>query len=151
MFIGKTDQEYLREGISNYEKRIQRYLPFRMVTIPGIRKSRLSHEETKKAEAALILSRIRKEEYLVLLDESGNAMTSVDFSNFIQTKMTHDRRDLVFLIGGAYGFHQDLYRRADALLSLSKMTFSHQLVRLLFLEQLYRALTIIKGEPYHHG
>jgi len=152
MIIGKTDQAYLRNGVDDYVKRIQRYIPFKIELIPGIRQSgKLNQDELIQAEGEAVLKRIRKDEYLVLLDERGVAMTSVDFSEFLQEKMSYDRRDMVFLVGGAYGCSKDVYRRANSRISLSRFTFSHQLVRLLFLEQLYRALTIIRGEPYHHG
>jgi 23S rRNA (pseudouridine1915-N3)-methyltransferase len=152
MIIGKTDQEYLRLGIQDYENRIRRYIPFNIDLIPGLRQSgKMNQNDVKQKEGFLLLRRIRKEDFLILLDERGTTMTSVDFSQFLQKRMSYGRRDLVFLIGGAFGFSEDVYKRADKQMSLSRLTFGHQLVRLFFLEQLYRALTIMKGEPYHHG
>lgn len=150
--IGKTDKDYLREGVRLYCSRIGHYVPFRMVEIPDIKgMSSLGKEQVKEKEADLILKCARPSDEVVLLDERGKERDSVTWASGLQERFLRDSRDLVFVIGGPYGFSKRVYDRADALMSLSRMTFSHQMARLIFLEQLYRAFTIIKGEPYHHG
>jgi 23S rRNA (pseudouridine1915-N3)-methyltransferase len=149
--LGKTRFAYLQEGISDYHKRIQHYINFDEITIPDLKNSKnLSSAEVKKKEGEQILKLIEKSAFLVLLDERGKQSNSEEFAEFVQKNM-NSGRDIVMLIGGAYGFSEEVYARANDKISLSKMTFSHQLVRLIFAEQLYRAMTIIRGEPYHHS
>ena len=149
--IGKTDANYLIEGIDKYNQRTKRYHPYEVLTIPDIKNNKnLSHEQQKKQEAALILKHIQNADVVVLLDEKGKEFTSVKFANFIKDIMLQSVKQLVFVIGGPYGFDRTVYDRANRKMALSQMTFSHQLVRLIFAEQLYRANSIIKGEPYHH-
>ncbi len=149
--LGKTRFPYLQEGISDYHKRIQHYINFDEITIPDVKNTKnLSTEEVRKKEGDQILKIVDKSAHLVLLDEKGKQGSSEEFADFVKKSM-NSGRDIVLLIGGAYGFSQDVYSRANDKISLSKMTFSHQMVRLIFAEQLYRAMTIIKGEPYHHS
>ncbi len=149
--IGKTDASYLTEGIDKYNLRIKRYHPYDVLTIPDIKNSKnLSQEQQKKQEGILILKNIQNADVVVLLDEKGKEFSSVKFANFIKDIMLQSVKQLVFVIGGPYGFDQSVYQRANRKIALSQMTFSHQLVRLIFAEQLYRANSIIKGEPYHH-
>lgn len=149
--IGKTDHSYLNEGIENYTKRIKKYHPYEIVTIPDIKNSKnLSSEQQKKQEAILILKAVQNTDVLVLLDENGKEMNSSQFAGFLEESMLQSVKQLCFVIGGPYGFDDSVYERANRKLALSQMTFSHQLVRLIFAEQLYRANSIIKGEPYHH-
>ncbi|MCB0618608.1 MAG: 23S rRNA (pseudouridine(1915)-N(3))-methyltransferase RlmH [Saprospiraceae bacterium] len=149
--IGKTAFPYLREGMDVYEKRIRRYLPFEVVTLPDIRHAaKLSVEELQRQEGERILGKIQPQDYLILLDERGKTGNSREFAEFLQKGLLGSHRRIVFQIGGAYGFSEEVYRRADRKIALSAMTFSHQLVRLIFLEQLYRAFSILHNEPYHH-
>lgn len=150
--IGKTSEEYLRTGISEYATRIQRYIDFDFEIIQNIKKgSTFNKEVLKQKEGDLIVSKLEKSDFVVLLDEKGREFTSVKFSEYLQSKMITGMKRLVFVIGGAYGFSEEVHNRADSKIALSPMTFSHQIVRLIFLEQLYRAFSILKGEPYHHG
>jgi 23S rRNA (pseudouridine1915-N3)-methyltransferase len=150
-FIGKTAFTYLDEGMAIYEKRLGHYLTFTSQLIPDIKNAgSLNPEQLKQKEGETVFSKLKKDDLLVLLDERGKQLTSVEFSAFMEQRMQMGSRRLVFLIGGAWGFSEELYQRADYKLSLSKMTFSHQMVRLFFLEQLYRAMTIIRGENYHN-
>jgi len=148
---GKTRDPFIREGVELFQKRIERYVPFRIETLPDLKNARtLNMQEVQKKEGALLLKRIKDRDYLVLLDERGSSYDSIAFAehlNQLEAKISH----LVFAIGGPYGFSEELYTHAREKISLSKMTFSHQLVRLIFMEQLYRAFTILKGEPYHHA
>jgi len=149
--IGKTDEKYLCTGIKKYTDRILHYLPFEYQIIPDVKKTRnLSENQQKGKEGKLLLSYIKPGEEVILLDEEGTISGSVEFAHFLEKKMIKGTRNLVFIIGGPYGFSEEIYQAASSKISLSKMTFSHQMVRLIFSEQLYRALTIIKGEPYHH-
>jgi 23S rRNA (pseudouridine1915-N3)-methyltransferase len=149
--IGKTDRKDLQQMIEEYCKRIGHYCPFEFEIIPDLKKARKSSErEQKKMEGTEILKRISPSDHLVLLDERGKEFSSIEFSKHIQKRMNSGLRNLLFVIGGPYGFSDDLYKRANEMVSLSKMTFSHQMVRLFFTEQLYRAFTIIRNEPYHH-
>jgi len=149
--IGKTDEKYLSTGIKKYTDRIVHYLPFEYQIIQDIKRTRnLSEKQQKEKEGKLILSIVRPGDEVILLDEGGNMFSSIGFSHFLEKKMIKGTRNLVFIIGGPYGFSEEIYKAASSKISLSKMTFSHQMVRLIFSEQLYRALTIIKGEPYHH-
>ena len=149
--IGNTDKKYMKEGIDDYVKRISFYIPFEMKFIPDIKnRSSLSEELQKEKEGKLILNQVSPGDYLILLDERGTGFSSVGFSEWIEKKMIAGIRQLVFVIGGPYGFSDTVYQRSDMKISMSKLTFSHQMVRLIFVEQIYRALTIIKNEPYHH-
>ena len=149
--VGKTDTAVYRDLIADYQKRIGFYLSFDAEYIPDIRRRKgLSEAEQKVQEGKLILKRLQASDYVVLLDDKGRQYSSVEFARWIEVKGRHVSKRLVFVIGGPYGFSEEVYARANERLSLSKMTFTHQMVRLIFVEQLYRALTILKGEPYHH-
>lgn len=149
--IGKTDDSYIIEGIKKYEQRIKRYHSFEISIIPDIKKSKkLSNKEQKKLEGDLLLKELSKYEQVVLLDENGKKYTSVELAKFVDKLRLNGQRSIAFVIGGPYGFSDEVKRKYPAKMSLSDFTFSHQLVRLLFVEQLYRINTIIKGEPYHH-
>lgn len=151
LVIGKTDDDYLITGIKKYVGRLGHYVSFEMKEIPDIRNRKtLSEEQQKKSESFLLLSQFQAGDYIILLDENGKQFTSVDFSENLEKLMASGSKRIVFVIGGPYGFSQDVYAKANAKMSLSPMTFSHQMVRLIFVEQLYRAFTILKGEPYHH-
>jgi 23S rRNA (pseudouridine1915-N3)-methyltransferase len=148
--VGKTTDPRIASLVDDYVERIGHYLPFEVVTIPELRGTRsLSQEQQKSAEGSLILRQLQPGDTLVLLDEHGREPRSVDLARWLEQKQQSARR-LVFAIGGPYGFSPQVYQRAQEQLSLSRLTFSHQMVRLVFAEQLYRACTIIKGEPYHH-
>jgi 23S rRNA (pseudouridine1915-N3)-methyltransferase len=150
--IGKTEEKYLKEGIDIYCKKLKHYFPFEYEELPPLKQTRnLSLDEQKKREGEVILKKISLSDTVVLLDETGLQYSSIDFSAFIQHQMMQGSKQLLFIIGGTYGFSQELYQRKDYLISLSSMTFSYQMVRLIFLEQLYRAATLLKNEPYHHG
>ncbi|MEM1325451.1 MAG: 23S rRNA (pseudouridine(1915)-N(3))-methyltransferase RlmH [Bacteroidota bacterium] len=149
--IGKTDLEYLKAGMQIYEKRLERYFPFEKLTLPDVKRSKKSSPSyVKEAESKLILSKLQSGDALVLLDERGRTFSSTDFAQYMEQQLYQSHRRLIFLIGGAYGFSDEVYKRAIQKISLSKMTFSHQMVRLIFLEQLYRAMSILNNEPYHH-
>jgi 23S rRNA (pseudouridine1915-N3)-methyltransferase len=149
--VGKTTPDYLEKGVNEYVSRLQKYAHFTMVLIPSLKlSSNMSINEVKKRESAEILSKIEPSTFVVLLDDKGKSLNSLAFAEFIQQKMNASVKKLCFISGGAYGFSTELYDRADYKLSLSAMTFSHQLVRIIFTEQLYRAYTILKGEKYHH-
>ena len=147
--IGKTDEPYLQEGCSIYESRLKHYVSFETETLLLPKKYYLL-EEQKNFEGQLILKKITNQDFVVLLDESGKEFNSINFSNWIQKNMNAGIKRLVFVIGGPFGFSDEVYSRANQKIALSQMTFSHQMVRLFFLEQLYRGLTILKGEKYHH-
>lgn len=149
--IDKTQDAYLLEGIDIYHRRLKNYVSFEMLTINVPKQVRQrSLAEQKSDEAKLILSQLTTEDHLILLDENGKHYSSVEFSKLVAQKQNASVKRLVFLIGGPFGFDQRIYDRANGQVSLSKLTFSHQMVRLFFLEQLYRAFTILKGEKYHH-
>ena len=149
--IGKTNEKYLNEGISIYIKRLKHYTSFEMIDIPNLKKtSNLSKSELIKKEGDLILKNIQNTDYLVLLDVKGSEYSSLNFSEKIQRWMLTGKKKLIFAVGGSYGFSKEVYTRADEQLSISKMTFSHQMIRLFFLEQLYRGYSILNNEPYHH-
>src|SRR5690606_10081037 len=149
--IGKTDDGFILSGMENYMKRLKHYIPFQMQVIPDIKNAKnLTQEQQKQKEGELLLKNIQKLDFIVLLDERGKEYTSMQFSTFIEQKMVGSVNHLVFVIGGPYGFSAEVYQRANQQLSLSKMTFSHQMIRLFFVEQVYRAFTIMRGEPYHH-
>lgn len=149
--VGKTDKGWVKEGMEIYSSRLKHYIPFTVVEIPELKNvSSLSRDQIKTREGELILKNVRAADELVLLDERGREHSSVEFAKVIQDKISYGGKDMVYVIGGAYGFSDDVYKRADSKISLSRMTFSHQMVRAIFVEQLYRAFTIMKGEPYHH-
>jgi len=150
ILVGKTANKHFQAGIGDYAERIAHYMPFEIVTIPELKNTKsLSEDQQKQTEGELILRQLQPSDSVVLLDEHGQELRSVEFARWLASKQQSARR-LVFVIGGPYGFSPDVYRRANDKLSLSRMTFSHQMVRLIFTEQLYRACTIIRGEPYHH-
>ena len=148
---GKTRDLFIKEGVELFRNRVGRYVPFQIETIPDLKNTRnLTMKEVQDQEGNLLLKRVKSGDFLILLDECGMVHTSISFAEYLNSlegRVNH----LSFVIGGPYGFSQKVYDRADAKLSLSKLTFSHQLVRVIFMEQLYRAFTILKGEPYHHA
>lgn len=149
--IGKTDDKELNSLIQKYVKRLAHYIKFEFVLIPDIKnRKNLNIQQQKVKEGELLLKNIRQSDYVILLDEIGQQRNSMGFSKFLTKKMLSGTKQLVFVIGGPYGFSESIYHRANEKMSLSKMTFSHQMVRLFFVEQLYRAFSIIKNEPYHH-
>ena len=148
---GKTNEAYLREGIAIYEKRLGHYLPFALKVFPDIKNAKkMNPAQLKEKEGAQVLKTLNKDDLLVLLDERGKQYTSVEFSQFMDQQFLSSKKRIIFLIGGAFGFDEETYERADRKLSLAKMTFSHQMIRLFFVEQLYRAMTILRNEPYHN-
>ena len=150
LMVGKTASSNFIASINDYLERIKHYIPFEINTIPEIKNTKnLTEEQQKEREGDLILKNILPSDTVVLLDEHGKEMRSIDFAKWTEMKR-NDAKRLVFVIGGPYGFSKDIYSRANEKISLSRMTFSHQMVRLIFVEQIYRACTIIKGEPYHH-
>lgn len=150
-FIGKTTPPYLEEGVQVFQQRLRHYLPFQVELIPDIKQAgKLGPDQLKDKEAAAILQRLRPEDWLVLLDERGKEFTSEQFAKYLEQQLGQSHRRLIFLVGGAYGFAPALYERANAKMALSRLTFSHQMVRLFFLEQLYRAMSILRNEPYHN-
>lgn len=149
--MGLSDDGYLAEGLADYEKRLRRYCSYERLEIPNVKNAAaLSKEELKIREGQLFMGKMSEGDQVVLLDEKGKMYGSTEFSEFLQARMNGGTKQLVFLIGGAYGFSDELHQRAQFKLSLSKMTLTHQMVRLFFTEQLYRAHTILKGEKYHH-
>lgn len=149
--LGKTDNNGLKSLIDNYIKRLGFYIKFSLEIIPDIKNSKkLSETQQKQKEGELILGKLNNTDILILLDENGKQYDSVSFSSYLQKHMNSGIKQLVFVIGGPYGFSDDVYKKANGKISLSKMTFSHQMIRLFFVEQLYRGFTILKNEPYHH-
>ncbi|MGI4020158.1 MAG: 23S rRNA (pseudouridine(1915)-N(3))-methyltransferase RlmH [Janthinobacterium lividum] len=149
--IGKTEESYLNEGINIYLKRLKHYIKLEITEIPELKNTKgLSQDQQKVKEAELILKKITSTDYVILLDERGLELSSLQFADLLNKRMLASTQNLVFVIGGPYGFDNSIYQRANEKLSLSKLTFSHQMVRLFFAEQVYRAFTILKGEPYHH-
>ena len=149
--VGKTDRDWVRQGLEIYLSRLRHYINFSIVEIPELKNvSAFTKDQIKIKEGTLILKNIRPDDEVILLDEHGREFRSVEFASFLRERTDDASRDMVFVIGGAYGFSQEVYQRANSKISLSKMTFSHQMVRAIFAEQLYRAFTIIRGEPYHH-
>lgn len=149
--VGKTEDKYLVEGIEKYVKRLKHYVKFEIKDLPELKNTKnLSEEQQKTKEAELLLKNFSNTDFVVLLDEKGSSYTSVQFADFLNKKMISATQHIIFVIGGPYGFDQSVYQRANDKISLSKMTFSHQMVRLFFTEQIYRAFTILRGEPYHH-
>ena len=150
--IGKTDKSGIQKPIDEFTKRISRYIKFETVIIPELKNtSALSTQEQKRKEGEILLSKLKPNEHLILLDENGKNYTSVEFANFIEKQMIQSVQTLSFVVGGPYGFSGDVYNAAKGKISLSAMTFSHQIIRVIFAEQLYRAFTIIRNEPYHHA
>ena len=148
---GKTEDDFIVKGFSIYENRLKHYISFETIVIPALKNTKaLSVEQQKQKEGELIIKNIQTSDKLILLDENGKEYNSVGFSEFIQKEMNSGIKNLVFVVGGPYGFSEEIYKRANGKISLSKMTFSHQMVRLFFVEQLYRVMTILKNEPYHH-
>ena len=151
LVVGKTNEKYLMEGIGEYQNRLKFYIPFQLEVIPELKNTKsLTFQLQKEKSSEQILEWLQDSDEVILLDEHGKEYSSVNFARFMQQKMGASPKRLVFVIGGPYGFSEKLYQRANGMLSVSQMTFSHQMIRLLFVEQLYRAMTIIKGEPYHH-
>ena len=151
LVIGKTSASYLKTGERDYEDRLKHYCKFEELLIPNIKNGgKLSYNDYKIKEGKLILKSIAPKEQIILLDEEGKSFSSMGFSNYLNQKLLYSSKRLVFVVGGSFGFSEEVYKRADSRLSLSKMTFSHQMVRMIFKEQLYRAFTILKGEKYHH-
>ncbi len=151
ILTGKTDKTYLREGVDDYKSRIARRIPFKLSVLPAAKKTGKTKQETvTEKEGEKILSQIDAGDFVILLDEKGGQLSSIEFAGLIEKKMAEGKKNIIFVIGGPYGFHEKVRQRAQMTLSLSKMTLSHQIARLIFMEQLYRAITIIKGEPYHN-
>jgi 23S rRNA (pseudouridine1915-N3)-methyltransferase len=150
LVTGKTDNPWLKEAVKDYSNRIMHYFPLEIITLPDVKNAKnLSEAQQKDKEGEVILKSLQPGDYCVLLDEKGNEFTSVQFATYLEKK-THTVRRLVFIIGGPYGFAEAVYKAVPEKISLSKMTFSHQMIRFIFTEQLYRACTIIHHEPYHH-
>lgn len=148
---GKTEDSYLITGIEKYEKRLKHYLSIETLCLPALKNTKaLSKEEQKEKEGSILLSKLLNTDFIVLLDEKGKQFSSVDFSKYLTQHINTGTRRIVFITGGPYGFSEEVYAKTNFKISLSAMTFSHQMVRLFFIEQLYRAMTIHKGEPYHH-
>ncbi len=149
--IGKTGKSFLEEGEKEYLKRLAHYISFELKILPDVKQAKnLSEEQIKQKEAEMFLEKIQSGDSVFLLDENGKEFSSVAFSQFLQEQFNRGGKHIYFLVGGPYGFHTSLYARAQGKISLSKMTFSHQMIRMFFIEQMYRAMTILKGEPYHH-
>ena len=149
--VGKTDKDWVKQGIDIYASRMKHYFPFSIVEIPELKNaSSLSQEQIKTKEGELILKNVKPADEVILLDERGREFSSMEFAKALQDKISYTGKDIVFVIGGAYGFSDAVRQRSNSKISLSRMTFSHQMVRAIFVEQLYRAFTIMKGEPYHH-
>lgn len=151
LVVGRTDAGWVSDSLEQYASRLRRYVNFDIVEVPYLKNaSTLPKEQVKQKEGELLLREVSPADSLILLDERGEIYRSVDFARYIQDLLSHSSKNIIFTIGGAYGFSDDVYKRANGKLSLSKMTFPHQFVRTIFAEQLYRAFTILHGEPYHH-
>lgn len=151
ILVGKTVNKHFVDLIDDYASRVKHYIGFDIITIPELKNTKnLSADQQKQQEGELILKQIQSGDHVVLMDEHGKELRSVEFSKYMEQRMQTVSKRLVFIIGGPYGFSSEVYAKANEKLSLSKMTFSHQMVRLIFVEQLYRAMTIMRGEPYHH-
>lgn len=149
--IGKTSFPYLSEGMKLYEKRLARYLSYQTVVLPDAKNAnKLPPEKLKIKEGEIVLKKLNPDDFFILLDERGKVFSSIEFSNFLENKFNSGKKRMVFLVGGAWGFSSEIYKRANAKISLSKMTFSHQMIRVFFMEQLFRAMTILRNEPYHN-
>ena len=151
LVVGKTDDQFLSVGIEKYINRLKHYIGFEYHEIPDIKNRKsLSKSQQKQKEAQLILSKLKGGDKMILLDERGKAFSSVEYADYMQQQMNSGIKRLIFVVGGPYGFDASVYERSSAKISLSKMTFSHQMIRLFFVEQLYRSMTILRNEPYHH-
>jgi 23S rRNA (pseudouridine1915-N3)-methyltransferase len=151
LVVGKTDASFWADALAEYSSRLKHYLSFETEVVPDIKSTKKrTGEQQKKQEGHLIVNAVQSNDYVVLLDEGGREMTSVQFSQFLEKKLQVPQKRLIFVIGGPFGFSEEVYKRADEKLSIGKMTFSHQMVRAVFAEQLYRAMTILRGEKYHH-
>jgi 23S rRNA (pseudouridine1915-N3)-methyltransferase len=151
LVVGKANHSSLIQLQEEYQNRLKHYISFETITIPELKNTKnISESEQKEKEADLILKQLETTDEVILLDEKGKQLTSVAFSEFLSKKMLASHKRMVFVVGGPYGFSERIYNRANGLISLSAMTFSHQMIRVIFVEQLYRAFTILKGEPYHH-
>ena len=149
--IGKTNVDYIKDGIEQFNSRITKYCKYEWEEIPDVKnRAKLPKADLKKEEGKLILKRLQPGERLILLDENGKGFSSLKFSSWLNNSINIQAKNICFVIGGAYGFSDEVYARAEVKIALSPMTFNHQIIRLLFAEQLYRAFTIIRGEPYHH-
>lgn len=149
--IGKTDEKFIQEGIDKYLKRLKHYIGFQLLVLPDVKNVKnLSEFQQKEKEGELLLKQLSPQDFVILLDERGKEIRSVEFARYFEQKMLASTQHVVFLIGGPYGFSDEMIKRANYKISLSKLTFSHQMVRLFFVEQVYRAFSILKGEPYHH-
>ncbi|MCM1290942.1 MAG: 23S rRNA (pseudouridine(1915)-N(3))-methyltransferase RlmH [Prevotella sp.] len=149
--VGKTSISFIKEGVNEYMERLIRYVPFENRIVPDVKNARkLTEKMQKETEGKQILSCISPSDWVILLDERGKQFSSTEFAEFLQGKMVSGLKRLVFIIGGPYGFSPEVYSRANGKMSLSKMTFNHEMVRMFFIEQIYRAMTILRGEPYHH-
>lgn len=150
--VGKTMKSFLKDGEDEYIKRLKHYIQFERIELPDIKNAKkLSEEQIKVKEGEAILSKISPGESIILLDEKGKMYSSEKFAQFLQKKFNQGGKGITFVIGGPYGFSQEMYAKADGKVSLSEMTFSHQMIRMFFVEQVYRGMTILKGEPYHHS
>ncbi len=151
IFVGKTEANYLIQACDVFENRLKNYLPLEIITIPALKNTKaLNTEQQKDKEGKLILSKVEKSDFVVLLDEKGKEYKSIEWANYLQNKMNSGIKSLCLIIGGPYGFSKEVYASCQQKVALSKMTFSHQMIRLLLLEQCYRAMSILKNEPYHH-
>lgn len=149
--VGKTEESYWKEALAEYQRRLQHYVPFELQALPEVKNTKnLTMLQQKTQEGVLIRKAMQAGDWFVLLDEQGKEYTSMQFAAYLEKKIQIVSRRLVFVIGGPYGFSDEVYQMASERLSLSKMTFSHQMIRPIFVEQLYRAMTILRGEPYHH-
>lgn len=149
--IGKTHFDFIVKGIAEYCKRLNRYVPFSILELPDVKVSKSTTEaQQKEREADILLDRMLPSDFVILLDERGKQFSSLEFADYILRLMSSGRKRILFIVGGPYGFAQRVYDRADAKISLSRMTFNHEMVRMFFIEQIYRAMTILRGEPYHH-
>ena len=152
ILIGKTSFKFVGTGMGMYAERLKHLVGFELIIIPDIKNTKkMPPEQVKAKEAALIIKTLTNDDFVVLLDEKGRSFNSLKFAGFIENKLSTSTKQLIFIVGGAYGFSKELYKRGNFLLSLSEMTFSHQIIRLFFMEQIYRAFTIIKGLPYHNN
>ena len=150
LVVGKTSESFLASLISDYHKRINRFVNFEIIEINNINIKKANSLEIQKKEGIKILEKVDKKDQMFILDEKGKSYNSIDFSKFIENRMVNSSKNIIFIIGGAYGFSKKIYSRSNSIISLSKMTFSHQIIRLFMVEQLYRALTIINNHPYHN-
>ncbi|MCK5847451.1 MAG: 23S rRNA (pseudouridine(1915)-N(3))-methyltransferase RlmH [Bacteroidales bacterium] len=151
ILVGKTEEDYLKHGIEIYKKRLVNYLPIEVIEIPALKNTKkLTLEQQKNKEGELIIQKVENSDLIVLLDEKGKEFSSLGFSKYFQNKMNSGIKSLCFIIGGPYGFSTEVYSRAQQKIALSQMTFSHQMIRLLLFEQCYRAMSILRNEPYHH-